>query len=112
MKKILLVTVLISLFALPMVSFGQEDILPEGPQTGAEIVTIINTISNWIFTIFLAVAVIFIIMAAIKFLTSGGDPGKVQSARDSLLYALIGVAVAVLAKGLVALTRVIIGYPK
>jgi len=110
MKRILLAVTLLSLFALPMVSFGQENVLPTGPTSGTEIVTMVNTISNWVFTIFLAVAVIFIIMAAIKFLTSGGDPGKVSSARDSLLYALIGVAVAVLAKGLVALVRVIVGY--
>jgi len=107
MKKTLLAVTLISLIVLPAVSLALENI-PIGPTSEQAIIDMLNKIADWIFTIFLAVAVIFIILAAIKFLTSGGDPGKVQSARDSLLYALIGVAVALLAKGLVALVRVIV----
>jgi len=108
MKKTLLAVILLSLFALPMVILALET-PPIGPTSEAGILAIVDTITNWIFTIFLAAAVIFIIMAAIQFLTSGGDPGKVGSARNSLLYALIGVAVAVMAKALIALVRIIVG---
>lgn len=47
------------------------------------------------------VAVIMIIVSGFKFMTSGGDSGKVASARNALIYALIGIAVVVLAQFLV-----------
>jgi hypothetical protein len=108
MKKTLLAVTLFSLFALPMVILAQIESPPMGPTSASGVIAIVNTITNWIFTIFLAAAVIFIIMAAVQFLTSGGDPGKVANARNSLLYALVGVAVAVLAKALIALVRLIV----
>jgi len=47
------------------------------------------------------VAIIMIIISGFKFMTSGGDSGKVASARNALIYALIGVAVVVLAQFMV-----------
>lgn len=43
-------------------------------------------------------AIIMIIYSGLKYITSGGDAGKVSSAKSTLIYALIGVAVAVLAQ--------------
>ena len=43
-------------------------------------------------------AVIMIIVAGIRFVTSGGDSNAVSSAKTSLVYALIGIAVAALAQ--------------
>ncbi len=47
------------------------------------------------------VAVIMIIVSGFRFMTSGGDSGKVASARNALIYALVGIAVVVLAQFLV-----------
>jgi len=107
MKRILIASILTSILISPMVIFA--DTLPPGPQNEADILAILNTVTNWVFTIFLAAAVIFILLGAFKFLTSAGDPGKVSSARDNLLYALIGIAVALMAKGFIALVKVILG---
>ena len=49
------------------------------------------------------VAVIIIVIAGIKFMTSQGDPSKINTARNQIIYALIGIAVAAVAQGLVAL---------
>jgi hypothetical protein len=48
-----------------------------------------------------AVGVIMIVVAGLRFMTSGGDSGKVAAARSALVYALIGLAVAALAQFLV-----------
>ncbi len=48
-------------------------------------------------------AVIMIIVAGIRYTTSGGDAGSVSSAKTALVYALIGVAVASLAQLLIHL---------
>jgi len=47
------------------------------------------------------VAVIMVIVSGFKYITSGGDSGKVASAKNTLIYALIGAAIAVLAQFLV-----------
>lgn len=48
-------------------------------------------------------AVIFIIVGGIKYASSSGDPKRIESAKQTLLYAVIGLVVAMLA-------RVIIGF--
>jgi hypothetical protein len=48
------------------------------------------------------VSVIMIIMAGLWFITANGDPQAVARARNTILYALIGVAVVLLAQSLVA----------
>ena len=73
--------------------------LGEGPQGIGEILQIITTIGNWIFGIFMAISVIFILWGAFEFVTGGGDPEKVSSAKKRLLYAAIGIALALLANG-------------
>jgi len=109
MKKILLAATLTSLLVLPIVSLAQIEPIPPGPQTPQAIIDIIDRVANWFFAILLAAAVIFIVLAAYQFLTSGGDPARVGTARQSLIYALIGVAVAFLARGLVTLVRLALG---
>jgi hypothetical protein len=46
-------------------------------------------------------AVIMIMVSGLKYITSGGDSGKVSSAKSSLIYALVGIAIAALAQLLV-----------
>lgn len=46
-------------------------------------------------------AVIAIIIAGFKYITSGGDSGKVANAKSTLIYALVGLVVAALAQFLV-----------
>ena len=55
---------------------GTEPCLVTSPEG---IYNIIEGIAKWIYTIFFAVAVIFILFAAFTFLTAGGDPTKINS---------------------------------
>ena len=79
--------------------FAQLEPLPEGPQSPAEVLQIIVVISNWVFAIFLAISVIFLVWGAFEFVTSEGNPEKISSAKKRLLYAIIGIALALLANG-------------
>lgn len=47
------------------------------------------------------VAVIFILIGGINYMTSAGDAGKVAKAKSTILYAVIGLAVCVLAFAIV-----------
>lgn len=88
-----------------------EDIpvLPAGPQTGAQLLAMIDAITNWIFAGFVALAVVMVLLAAIQFLKDGGNPEKISEARQKLIWASVGVAVALAAKGFVPVMQSILG---
>ncbi len=101
MKKYL--SILLLTFLVAPVCFAYT---PEGPSAeDIDILQIITNIVNWVFAIFLAISALFIIMAAFQFLTAGGDSTKVSSARDKLLYAAIGIAVAMLSRAVVPIVK-------
>ena len=70
---------------------------------------IIYRITDWIFFILIALAVLFVIIAGFMFVTSGGSPEKTLAARNYLIYAAIGVAVALIARAVPAIVKAITG---
>ena len=76
--------------------------IPEGPQTGNDFILVVEGITNWVFVILLVFAVIFILLAAFQFIAGGGDPQQVAQARTKLVWAAVGIAVALLARGIPA----------
>ncbi len=46
-------------------------------------------------------AVIMIMIGGFKYITSGGDSNQVSSAKDTVLYAIVGLAIAALAQVIV-----------
>ena len=61
----------------------------------------IMSILNAIIAISGLIAVIYVIIGGINYMTSQGDAGKLQKAKNTILYALIGMTVAVLAFAIV-----------
>lgn len=47
------------------------------------------------------IAVIFIIIGGLKYITSGGDSGNVTGAKNTILYAIIGLIIVALAQFIV-----------
>lgn len=71
----------------------------EGANTA--ITNIITKVIN-IFSIVVGiVAVIMIIIGGLKYITSGGDSGNVTGAKNTILYAIIGLVVVALAQFIV-----------
>ncbi len=96
------------LVALPVLAGAQT--LPNQPITGiSDVYRYISTVANWLFGILLAIAVIFILYSAFLYLTSGGDEEKVKKAKSYLVYAIIAVAIGLLARGIVALVQTFFG---
>ena len=65
----------------------------------------LDTIINVLFTVLVVVAVIFIILGAFSLLTAQGDDTKISTGRQKILYAVIAVVVALLARGMVDWVR-------
>ena len=62
---------------------------------------IIVDILNAIIAVTGLVAVIFVLIGGINYMTSTGDAGKLEKAKKTILYACIGLAVCVLAFAIV-----------
>lgn len=71
--------------------------------------TLIRKISEFITGIVASLAIIMFVWAGILFVTSAGNPGKIEQAKKALLYAIIGVAVVLAASGLIAVITAVIG---
>jgi hypothetical protein len=67
---------------------------------------VIGIVMSVFYTIIGAVSVFMIVYAGFKFIIAGGDPQKVATARKTIYYAIVGVAVAIFAS---ALTSFVLG---
>jgi hypothetical protein len=63
--------------------------------------TIITTVINIFSLVVGVVSVIMIIIGGLKYITSGGDSGNVSGAKNTILYAIIGLVIVALAQVIV-----------
>ena len=112
MKKVISLakefTPAIAALILPALAFAQtlpEPVaptaaaVPQGQITSLQgVLQTLCTVFAWAFYFLIVIAVIFVIVAAFKYLTAAGDPEKVKSAGATLLYAAIAIGVALLAR--------------
>lgn len=69
----------------------------------------VYNVTDWIFVALMAIASLMIVWGAIKFTTSQGKPEETTQARNLILYAAVGIAVALFARAIPAAVKMIIG---
>ncbi|HET8884027.1 MAG TPA: hypothetical protein VFM68_00980 [Candidatus Saccharimonadales bacterium] len=62
---------------------------------------VFTTITNVLLFIIGAISVIMIIIGGLRYVISGGDSSNVTAAKNTILYAIVGVVVALLAYAIV-----------
>ncbi len=102
-KKILLISILLS---LPIIVSAVEFQNPLEYETFGEL---IDAIIDFIFYIAVVVAPLMIIIGAFYLLTAGGDPKKIGTGKNIIISTLIGLAIVMLARGLIAMIESVIG---
>jgi hypothetical protein len=100
MKKTILAVSILTIFSLALVSFAVTG-STEAPNIALNIWTMLTKAINWLFGLVIAVAAIMLIWAGFTYVTSAGNAEKMKTALNSVIYALIGIAIAILAKGLI-----------
>lgn len=66
-------------------------------------------IIDFIFTISIPLTAILVLAGGFQMITSAGDPTKFSNGKKTILYAVIGFAVVLLAKGVVGLIKGLVG---
>ena len=110
MKKIILnliaASFIFTVLVVPVLTLGITP--PEGPSENISIPGVFETIVNWAFYFLLVISALFLIIAGFYFVTAQGDPEQIKKARNMVLYALIGLGVAVLSRAIVSWLRTVI----
>ena len=108
MKKIGSIAIT-ALTLLPLLALAQAPGFVQPSGTGIEqIIKIIDRISLWLLYGLLTVAVVFIVYAAYLYLTAAGDPEKVKSASNVIIYAVVAIGVALLSRVIVAIAKALV----
>lgn len=70
---------------------------------------VIDNARLWVIGLLAGLATLFLVVAGVRYLTSGGDPGEVERAKTGLKSAAIGYALAILAPILMTALKSIVG---
>jgi hypothetical protein len=73
----------------------------EKGNTAGAFTNLLKSIINILLFIIGAIAVIMIIIGGIRYTTSNGDQAQVTSAKNTILYAIVGLVVAIMAFAIV-----------
>lgn len=92
-------------FAIPIT----EQKVPTGPTNLQELLNTLDNVINLVFTALIVISIIFIILAAFQFVTAGGDPNGVIMARQKLIWAAVGIIVALLSKSVPVVLKAVLG---
>lgn len=60
-----------------------------------------NNVINYILYVAGILAVVMIVVAGVQMTTSGGDPGKVAKAKQTIVWSVVGLIVTILAYAIV-----------
>lgn len=105
LKTSLILATLLCVLAPQVSAFEKLD----NPLKADSFKEIIDTLINFITILAVAIAPIFIIYAGYLFMTSGGEPTKLKTAKNVITYVVIGLAILFLSKALISVIINVIG---
>lgn len=79
------------------------------PLGNAGLTDILDRILNFLFNVAIVLAPVMVLISGIMFLTAAGSPNQVSRAKSILIWTVVGFAVILLSKGLIAVIHGIIG---
>ena len=111
LKKIFVMGSVVAVAVLPLLATAQNlnQPVPVTKHPLDQLVGILNTLTNWLLTAVIVLAGLFVVYAGFTYLQAGGDPEKVGSAKNYLIYAAVAIAVGLLSKLIVALAQALVG---
>lgn len=72
------------------------------------LISTIYYLTDWLFTILITLVIIFVLWGGFELLMAAGDPEKISGGRNRIIYAAVGLAVALLARAVPAIVKYMI----
>ncbi|MFC1640780.1 hypothetical protein ACFL2D_01880 [Patescibacteria group bacterium] len=72
---------------------------------------VVIAVINWILAITAAVAILVLIVGGFRYITSAGNDKRVQAAKTTITYAIVGLIIVLLAYVIAATINAVIGAP-
>lgn len=80
----------------------QTQIKPGDLPTASAGTSAIQTVLEIVFGIIGALALLMIVVSGLRYITSAGNPEKASKAKNGIIYALVGLAIAIAAESIVS----------
>lgn len=87
---------------LPLARAATYPSPPKDITSGNQFINAIVNVSGFLFQVFIALAIIFIIVAALFYLTAAGNQTQLDRAKNVLIYSIVAIVIALLAGGITA----------
>lgn len=84
---------------------------PSKINTGSEIIVAVKRAAGFLFDLFTALAVVFIILSALFYLTAAGNQTQLDRAKNILIYSIVAIVIALIAGGIVSFVGDVGGVP-
>lgn len=84
----------------PRLALGQTVKAPDVVRDLNDVYVFICISFDWLFTFLIVLSIVLALVAAYRYALSAGDPEKVKSAKNTIVYAAVAVALGVVAKGM------------
>ncbi len=97
-KNFLLALIILS---FPMVVLGAEGITIDNPLETKDVQELLNNVIDAILQIVGVIAVAMIVYGGIQYMISGGEEKKLESAKKTITYAVVGLVVVILAGAII-----------
>jgi len=69
----------------------------------------VYNVTDWVFVILIAISSLMIIWGAVMFTTSSGDPEKTGKARQLIIFAAVGIVIALFSRAIPPIVQMVIG---
>jgi len=99
MKKVYILISAVCLLCLA--SFISAQSLTAPAEVPTDLKTVFTNIANGVATLITSLGAVMIIVAGILYLTSAGNPAKVETAKKALMYAVAGIVIGLAANVIV-----------
>lgn len=89
---------------------GEPSAIKPGIGWSTDLGLLINSVLNIIMVVALLLVFLYLILGGIQWITSGGDKGKTEEARNKITAAVIGIIILAAAYALVQFVAWILGF--
>ena len=97
----------LKILALGLLAQDTTVVVFTNPLEAQNLGDLINNLINILFTVGLIIAPFMILFAGFQFLTSGGDPNKINTGKNILIYTFVGLIIILLSKGVTVLINLL-----